>query len=676
MKNYYITLWFFLFSIVFYSQNIDSYKATIDSTNNDAIKLQYLDSILKNIDQNNNEDYINYSKQYIDLAKKLAEYAKASDKTISLSEKHMGTGNFDLAEITINNFLKTDSLHLKDSTIAKLFRARGEVFYVKAGYPAAITDYQTSANLARKNKDSVLEARLYIRIGQSYSILNDFTNSVMNFQQATTLLTESKNMREILISRFEMGTLYSMNAFYEKAKEEREKLLPLLLKREDYITAAGLMLNSSADYDKQNLYEEQKKSLEQALIYLEKNTADDPRAQSQKKHLSLLIYNAYALYHLNSNNIDEALNYINKAKSYEDETFFELYKTTLQYTDARYYQETGNINRAVELAKEFLESSLKSKNKEGIIEGEKLMYKLLAQQGNYNEAYKYALNTSANKDSINNTVKVNTYLYYQKLFEIEESEKKVIQQTANIELLEKDNKTKKQLLLFSIGGLILLFSSIFLYRNRLHLKKEKKLQENFSQQLLASQEEERKRISKDLHDGLGQSLLLIKNKVALSNDDEGTKNMCNDAIEEVRSISRALHPFQLEKFGINKAIENIVQELDNSNDIFISADMDDITSILSPEKEVNLYRIVQESISNIIKHSNADAARIEIQKKSKYVHLKVKDNGKGFDFSEKHNDFKSLGLKTLKERTKFLKGTMKVDSEKNKGTTLEFVIPI
>ena len=131
-----------------------------------------------------------------------------------------------------------------------------------------------------------------------------------------------------------------------------------------------------------------------------------------------------------------------------------------------------------------------------------------------------------------------------------------------------------------------------------------------------------------------------------------------------------------EELGITKAIKNTIRDVDEHTDIFISSNIDDISNTLTKDQELNLYRIVQETLSNIVKHANAEAAKISVIKESKRILIVIKDNGDGFDFSERYNDFKSLGLKTLRERTKYLKGTMKVDSEKNKGTTFSYIIPI
>ena len=216
---------------------------------------------------------------------------------------------------------------------------------------------------------------------------------------------------------------------------------------------------------------------------------------------------------------------------------------------------------------------------------------------------------------------------------------------------------------------------ILLFRNQQNLKNNKILQEKFSQKLLVSQEEERKRISKDLHDGLGQRLLLIKNKV-ISNGDDATKKMVDHAIDEVRTISRDLHPFQLQEMGITKAIQHTLTQIDENTTLFISSEIDNIDNLFSPEQEVNIYRIVQESLNNVLKHAKAEASKVSIKKLTNNIVISIKDNGEGFDFSEKYQDIKSLGLKTLLERTKFLNGQMKVQSKINNGTSLEFQFPI
>ena len=118
-----------------------------------------------------------------------------------------------------------------------------------------------------------------------------------------------------------------------------------------------------------------------------------------------------------------------------------------------------------------------------------------------------------------------------------------------------------------------------------------------------------------------------------------------------------------------------MNQIDENTALFISSEIDNIDNIFSKKQEVNLYRIIQESLSNVIKHAKAEASKVVVKRLPHMVTVSIRDNGVGFDFTEKYQNVKSLGLKTLLERTKFLNGQMKVQSKKNNGTLVEFLFP-
>jgi signal transduction histidine kinase len=202
------------------------------------------------------------------------------------------------------------------------------------------------------------------------------------------------------------------------------------------------------------------------------------------------------------------------------------------------------------------------------------------------------------------------------------------------------------------------------------------LKEEYAQKLLLTQEKERKRIAKDLHDGLGQSLLIIKNKLNVK-DIKPVEGLVVDAIEEMRNISRTLYPFQLENVGLITALKKLINQLDSIyEDIYLFGDFDEIKRDLSIEQEVNIFRIIQEGVTNIIKHSKADSAQIKLISDKNQIQIIIKDNGVGFNFSQSYNEHKSLGLKTIKERVKFLNGSLKINSKINEGTTLTILFSL
>lgn len=236
---------------------------------------------------------------------------------------------------------------------------------------------------------------------------------------------------------------------------------------------------------------------------------------------------------------------------------------------------------------------------------------------------------------------------------------------------------------FRLLAVILLVAALFgFFHSKVkRLKTEKSRRDQFSKMLIESQEEERKRLSKELHDSLGQNLLVIKNRLALyqmnENPDPGEINdisdLIKDSIDEVKEISSNLHPHQLERLGLNKAIQSMINKISASGNIAIEFRTDDITGLLSRDREINLYRIIQESLNNIVKHSNSGKALIEILKSENLITVRVEDYGKGFDFSGieiADNLAEGLGLKSINERARILGGDLKIESEIGRGTRI------
>lgn len=225
---------------------------------------------------------------------------------------------------------------------------------------------------------------------------------------------------------------------------------------------------------------------------------------------------------------------------------------------------------------------------------------------------------------------------------------------------------------FFLGiSLLIIFISIYLLNEA---REKRKIQEGFSQQLILTQERERTRIAKELHDGIGQRLTLIKRKAQKEQKDE-ISQLTNDTLEEVRSISRNLYPAILKQLGLTEGIEQLIYEIDENSDIFFTSEIEEIDSLFNEAESLNFYRFIQECLSNILKHAEATSVSIIIKKELKTLKLYINDNGVGFDTYEQLKN-QSLGLKTLQERIKILKGVLKINSSKAKGTLIECEIPL
>jgi signal transduction histidine kinase/ligand-binding sensor domain-containing protein len=220
-------------------------------------------------------------------------------------------------------------------------------------------------------------------------------------------------------------------------------------------------------------------------------------------------------------------------------------------------------------------------------------------------------------------------------------------------------------------------------------------QQAFSRQMIASQENERKRIAAELHDSLGQRLVVINNlalfalrsKDKSSPDGAGARMMnpttaeeisseAKLAIQETREISYNLRPFQLDRLGLTKAIEGMIRTVSKSARIQISAQVDDIDDLFPEELRINLYRIVQEGLNNIVKHADATEANVRIQRNEKQTVLTIRDNGRGFGLGGRlaQDGQSGFGLTGIAERASLLGGELQVQSAPGHGTVMTVVI--
>jgi len=227
-----------------------------------------------------------------------------------------------------------------------------------------------------------------------------------------------------------------------------------------------------------------------------------------------------------------------------------------------------------------------------------------------------------------------------------------------------------------------ILSGIVLFAWRLRAARfeaERALQRAFAQQIIASQEMERKRIARELHDDLGQRLSLIKNLALLADRSGGPKHQeqiaaiaveASHAISEVRQISHNLRPYRLDMLGLTKAIEVLVSETCDAANIAVDARVEDLSGVLPKEAEIHLYRVVQESLNNIVKHSQATSVALLIQRTTEGVSLVVTDNGLGFDVSNGSGPVQGFGLTGILERAQLLGGSARFESTPGRGTTV------
>ncbi len=658
-----------LISPLIHSQDVEYYKQSLDTVNSPQAKMVVLDSIISKSRRTNQEDFIQYSREYIALAKELDSMEAAARKVINISYTLVSIKNDPESNLEILDDLLQYREKIKDSfLLGSLYLKRGGANF-RLNLEEATRDYEKAIATFGK-KDSIYKADAFLFNGQAYSNLGKFVPAGENYRMAHAYFEALGDYQYMNYAQQGITTMFSMNGFFDRAKEEREKNSAKMKELGLDHHLVTIYYNQSLDYKKQGKTELQRDYLLKALDVIDKDSGDQVNLLDR-----IYVFSKLLEFYLLAGQQDEVEKYHKRVMEIHDpEAKDLLYQSHFYEVQANYNYSQGMYARALEFAQKKMQNAQQMRYEEDIIASHELLSRIYEGMGDYRNALKEKDQYTRLEDSIYNKTSANSLAYYQTLYETEKKESELIAKNASIQLLEKDNEAARKRFLFISVALLLTFGIILLYRNRLQMKHKKLLQERFSQELLVSQEEERSRISKDLHDGLGQQLLLIKNKL-IENNDGQTKKLVEEVIEDVRSISRNLHPFQLQELGITKAIEMTLSQIDENTDLFISQEIDNIDGIFNKKQEVNLYRIVQEVFNNILKHAKAQGSFVKLQKRKEGVHLEIKDNGIGFDFSEQYQNVRSLGLKTLNERTKFLKGTMKVTSKSQAGTTFEFYFP-
>lgn len=279
-----------------------------------------------------------------------------------------------------------------------------------------------------------------------------------------------------------------------------------------------------------------------------------------------------------------------------------------------------------------------------------------------------------------------------------------------IKFLENQNAIKtftsqkqRATIIFLLAGILLVALIVYLafrnYKNRItnsqiinkqqaELNEQKLTQAQQDNQIIAmesmllGQEEERNRIGKELHDSLGAMLSTIKlhmgtiqtvEKNGSPNNLVKTKELLDDACEEVRKISRDMMPITLSSYGLNVALEELFDKFSSESGPQVTFQVYGMYRIANKETELYIYRIIQELLNNAIKHANANEILIQINYLDEKMVITVEDDGAGFDYDP--NKYAGMGIKNIIYRIKYLKGDLTVDSSKGNGTTTVIEIP-
>jgi signal transduction histidine kinase len=318
-------------------------------------------------------------------------------------------------------------------------------------------------------------------------------------------------------------------------------------------------------------------------------------------------------------------------------------------------------------------------------------------QGNYKMAYDYARQYQSLSDSIvaEDTKEQTSLMEIRFRVANKEQEINKLKDEHKIQQLAIQHKNTLNYIL--VGGIIallcILILSFYIYKSRqkiqqqriTELEKEKQLQA--TEAVLKGQEDERSRIAKDLHDGLGgllsgvkYSLSNMKENVLLSSENalsfERTIDMLDSGIKELRRVSHNMMPENLVKFGLDTALKDYCSAITKTKALQVSYSSFGMEEFQANTNiSVTVYRVIQELINNTMKHAGATASIVQLSKDEHKLHITVEDNGKGFDVKN-ITAFKGAGWTNIQNRVTYLKGKIDVDSSEQNGTSVIIEIPL
>ena len=591
----------------------------------------------------------------------------------------------------------------------------GVCYYQDSNSAKAITYLIEAAALAEKVKDQDAIPLIYSNLGQLFSTEKNYNQAIIYFKKAISLLRNNNRQRDLGIAMLNLANVYTEKLDYKQAALTYSDALEaftksnftkgvqvsynnmgaVALRRKQYQQAIPMLEKSLAISQKSNNYTGVALTLQNiayAYIFLKQyQKAEDlfneaeQAAIKYKNNAAVFgeIYNHRAM-------LDSAMGKYDRAFQQRN-MYFRIKDSLLNATQSKQinelqtkYETEKNQREIQALSQQNTLQSLNLKNQDVQLYQNKLQ---LSQKQNEINRNKLTLAQEQLKLR-NNQNQLNSKQFESK------SRGQRIKLLSKQNIIQQLKLNQQNMIIYSIGGMFALFIIIvYLAYNRYRLKQAATLQTAVihQQQLAAkgiveAEEQERKRISADLHDGLGQlftavkmNMEIIAERYMINQEDanvlaEKTLAMVDESCIEVRSIAHQMMPNALLKSGLVSALRDFVNRIPSSR-LKITVETIGLDERLENNVETVLYRVIQESVNNVIKHAEATLIDILLLCDNREITITIEDNGNGFDSSNLAR-FNGIGLRNIITRVEYLKGTVDISSAPGKGTLVAIHVPL
>lgn len=557
-------------------------------------------------------------------------------------------------------------------------------------YDSAAVNLTKALALMPLVRDTLMEINCYNAFALLANYQSDFTSAIEYMTKAATIIDQSNSQKIKQLLPQTLGNI-GHNLIDEKQIEKGVEYEKKALLLKDYPNESRyrvlLYLDVFDAYVKLN-------QLTIAKSYLD--SAIEQNRSLNNIVVSSIVANNQGFYYETIKDNDKALNSYLQAYQLCESIGNDYLKAQLGDNIAQLYFKTGNFNQIEEYAKEANTIGKKLKHYKVVASTYDVLKKNASRLGEFKRALAYAELYKIYTDSATNQETQKITLSLESKYQNQKKEREIAALT--IANTQKELEVVKRNRLLIIGGMTAAASLIILglfyktsRQKQLLAEREKKLQQeqiNFLerqqqvvslQSMINGQETERTRIAKDLHDGLGGLFSTVKMYFStLQHESPSLKEnelfqksygIVDTASLEVRRIAHNMMPEVLMKLGLANALKDLCENISAGKLLSVSLEVHGMNKRLNATTEIMLFRIIQELLNNIIKHSHATEAIIQFIRENERLSVIVEDNGQGFDTLEK--DEKShAGIATIQSRVNYLNGKMSIDSQKNVGTTI------
>ncbi len=612
---------------------------------------------------------------------------------LSLAWENMMNSKDSVRNILDRAFLLASS----DSNFARMgdtYAYRGTSYYYLDQYDSALYFYRKADLYYKKDtSDKAAEniAANQMSIGTAYLQQGDHQVAIRAYLQAIRILEQAGDYNNLVTAYANTGLVYNDLKQYDKALSYHLKALNIGKKypadvHEESIVQVLMFI--TLDYLNLKQY---KKA--ETYLYLAGNRIKELKSD----YLYTVYYGYKGRYFYETKDYTHSIENLNKAVTYSQKTGQQFQKAHALLLLGLTFFEKGNDNKSINYLEEALGIFRKIGDK--IRENKTLFYlsRAYANKKNYALSVEYYQAYTHLNDSLNIAESKRQINEIENKYQTQRKADSILVLQKNNQIQRLSLYKKRNLNYWLISGLALLtIISILVYRNLKHrhfiLKQneivqqqriqelEKERQLVAAQSILEGQEQERSRLAKDLHDGVGGllsgvklSLSTMKGNVFLSEESAqavGTViQQLDQSIAELRRVSHNMMPEALINFGLKEALENYCENLNLSGEIKVQLQAYGMEERMKQEKEIILYRIVQELLNNILKHAGARNVLIQLIREEDCFTLTVEDDGKGFNIQEAEKKG-GAGIANVKARVVYLEGTVDFQSVPGEGTSV------